>query len=106
MVTLDRLCEAVREGRELRLSMRRDPPGASRTGEPHIVYESSAGNILLHVYQTAGYSSSGGLPSWRPLSVAEILTAEPTGRKFAVRWQEGYNPANRRFYQRIICAVE
>lgn len=106
MVTLDRLCEAVRERRELRVSMRRDPPGASRTGEPHILYESSAGNMLLHLYQTAGYSSSGGLPSWRPLRVGEILTAEATGRQFAVRWQDGYNPANRRFYRRIICAVE
>ena len=106
MVILDSLCEAVRGCQELRLSMQRDPRGATRTGEPHIVYESSARNVLLHVYQTAGHSSSGGLPAWRPLKVGEIVSAQPTGRKFAVRWQEGYNPANRRFYRRIICAVK
>jgi hypothetical protein len=61
--------------------------------------------VLLHIYQTAGYSSSGGLPAWRQLKVKEILSAEPTRSKFAVRWKEGYNPGNRRFYRQIICAA-
>ena len=45
-----------------------------RTVEPHIIYQASNGKILVDFYQTAGYSSSGNLPSWRRLSVDDITS--------------------------------
>jgi len=106
MVMMDNLSQAVNELQVLQLSMRRDPPGSSRIGEPHVLYRSSRGTVLLHIYQIGGYSSSGKPPAWRQLKVQEILSAQPTGGKFELRWNEGYNPGNRKFYRQIICCAE
>lgn len=103
---MDDLAQAVNERQVLQLAMRRDPPGSHRMGEPHVLYKSSKGTVLLHIYQTAGHSSSGQLPAWRQLNVGEVMSARATGSTFRPRLNEGYNPGNRKFYRQIICAAE
>ena len=106
MAMMDDLAQAVNERQVLQLAMRRDPLGSHRMGEPHVLYRSSKGTLLLHIFQIGGYSSSGKPPAWRQLKVGEILSSHGTGRTFELRWQEGYNPGNRKFYYQIICAAE
>ncbi len=101
----DMLCEAMRERRTVTIRRSKDPPGTTRTGEPYAIYESSAGNILFHLYQTAGYTSSAPPPpKWRPFTLRDIDSVEVHDTRFDV--QADYNPANRKFYPRFICRVE
>ncbi len=77
-----------------------------RIVEPHIVYEASSGNILVDFWQTDGYSSSGNLPSWKRLVIQDIVSIKTLDDHFQIRIKEGYDPSNRKRYQRIICSVE
>ncbi len=87
------------------LTSRKDPGDSTRVVEPHIVYRSSRGSLLVDVYQIGGYSSSGSLPAWRPLSVTDITRVTVRAETFKVRWAEGYNPTNRRRYRVVVCQV-
>jgi len=103
MTVQEDMCAAVARRAVVRITRDKDPPGTSRTGEPHIVYESSAGKVLVDLYQTGGYSSSGQPPGWRPIALAEIRSMVALDDSFEPR--PTYNPHNRSRYRRIICAV-
>lgn len=85
-------------------SLRYDDTGNRRV-EPHIVYESRNGKIMVDVYQTSGYSSTGKLPSWRPLIVDSITSITISSDQFTPRINEGYNPSNAKRYSKVICKV-
>jgi len=76
-----------------------------RIVEPHIVYEAPNGNVLVDFYQTSGYSSSGNLPSWRRLTIDDIVSLQVLSSQFQARSREGYNPLNKQRYFRILCKV-
>jgi len=102
MSILDIICSAIRKRHQL--SVRGKDDLDWRIVEPHIVYEAANGNILLDFYQTGGYSSSGKLPAWRRLLIAEIQQAEIISKQFNIRNAEGYNPTSDR-YVKVICKV-
>ena len=99
------VCQAIQNRNVVVVSSRKDPAGSTRTVEPHIVYRSSAGRLLVDAYQTGGYSSRGGLPAWRPLSVSDISRVESLAETFQARRAEGYNPSNRDRYRLVVCQV-
>lgn len=92
--------QAVRQLRVVVLEY--EEPGATgpRVCHPHIIYESSAGNLNVHVWQVTGASRSRGLPAWRPLTLSKIRRCELTEECFEIA--PGYNPSNRNVYSRII----
>ncbi len=55
--------------------------GYKRIGEPHD-YGIMNGEPTLLLYQTAGYSRSGGLPAWRQLLVTKISAVRQLDRTF------------------------
>ena len=92
------LCDAISERRSLSLSY-----GGNRVVDPHIVYESSAGKILMDAYQTSGYSEGGESIGWKRGEVDQITSVQILDQTFSVR--SDYNPSNRERYVRIICKV-
>ncbi len=103
MTVQEEMCAAVSKRAVVRITRAKDPRGTSRTGEPHIVYESSAGKVLVDLYQTDGYSSSERPPMWRPIALADVRSIVVLDETFKSR--PSYNPRNRSRYRRIICAV-
>jgi len=103
MTVQEDMCAAIARRALVRITRSKDPPGTSRTGEPHIVYESSAGKVLVDLYQTGGYSSSEQAPTWRPIALADVRSVVVLDERFEPR--PTYNPHNRSRYRRIICAV-
>jgi hypothetical protein len=104
MKTIDVLSSAIRDKHICAIQVRGEK--SERIVEPHIVYEASNGNLLLDFWQTDGYSSSGNLPSWKRLIIADIIGVKITGNHFQTRQKEGYNPSNKKRYSRTICCVE
>lgn len=100
---IDELCRAIRNKHVVVLRYKNDR--GDRIVEPYIVYEARNGNILVDVYQTSGYSSTGKLPAWRPLIVDDIVALDIMPDHFEIRTSEGYNPLNTKRYYRIICKV-
>jgi hypothetical protein len=103
MTVQEDMCAAIARRAVVRITRAKDPPGTSRIGEPHIVYESSAGNVLVDLYQTGGYSSSEQPLMWRPIALADVRSVVVLDDRFEPR--PTYNPRNRSRYRRIICAV-
>lgn len=63
------ICEAIDDRRVIELRYRN---GGWRTLEPRLLGETRRGNLLLHGWQTAGDSESGGLPGFRSFSLGLI----------------------------------
>ena len=103
MTLQEDMCAAVARRAVVRITRDKDPPGTSRTGEPHIVYESSAGKVLVDLYQTGGYSSSEQAPTWRPIALVDVRSVVVLDERFEPR--STYNSHSRSRYRRIICAV-
>lgn len=99
--TTDELCSAILEKRVVALRGKDDR--GDRIVEPHVVYEAPNGNVLIDFYQTAGYSSTGSLPSWRRLKIGDIVSLQTLSERFEIRVSEGYNPLNRKRYFRTVC---
>lgn len=101
MTTTDVIKQAIAERRTVQLEYPKHGAIGLRTCDPHILFESSTGKIQVDCWQAAGPSSSGGpLPDWRPFTVAEITRCSLTDARFEIA--DGYNPANRDRYVRII----
>jgi len=93
------LCEAISQRRSVSLWY----GGGSRLVDPHIVYESSTGKILVDAYQTSGYSESDESVEWKRFEVDQISSLQLLDRTFSVRTD--YIPSNRKRYVRIICKI-
>ena len=68
--------------------------------EPHILYESSTGNILLDAYQKSGYSKSNEQIMWKSFNVEKIQNVKLTENTFTLR--SDYNPNNQERYVEVI----
>jgi hypothetical protein len=70
MSVRERLTEAVRGRRVVRF--RYAGAAGRRTCHPHVLFEDSAGHLLLDAVQTAGPSESGASTSWRTFDLAYV----------------------------------
>jgi hypothetical protein len=91
--------ELARAIRERRLITVRDGQGRERTLQPHLIYRSQSGEVLLEAYQTGGYSSTGHLPAWRHLKAAAVAEFTVLEARFQV--QPTFNPESPLFYEVI-----
>ncbi len=99
MATVEELCEAMENRRELAVSTQ----AGERIVHPHAVYRSTKGNILLECWQVSGASTSGEVPGWKRLPIDQITSSRPTGGTLRVAL--GYNPTST--YQRteVFCRL-
>lgn len=79
------LCAAIGARRVVRVRREADPEGAVRVGEPHLVFRSRAGNELVALFQTGGYSRSGTVPEWRNIDLDDIVAVALTSELFEQR---------------------
>lgn len=94
--------QAAKNGRLVELV---DESGRARIVEPYMVYESTTGERLFHVYQLGGFSRSHvDVPAgWRNPKASSFVAARELFASFKPR--KTYNPANLRFFPNVIYAV-
>jgi hypothetical protein len=74
-VTIEAIVQAaILERRVLSFTYEGDGLPA-RTGHPHALFLSTAGETLVDVFQVAGFTSTGTLPCWRSFNVEKIISA-------------------------------
>lgn len=93
------ICEAINNKRIIEFYY----DGGTRVVEPYCYGVSTKGNKVLRGYQIDGYSSSGGIPSWRLFKEDSMGGILITKKEFiAVRPE--YNPNDKAMIQ-IFCNI-
>lgn len=90
-------------GKALSLVWLTEPSGRYRIVEPYLVYRSTTGKRLLHLYQIGGYSSGGVLRGWKNPEVSSFDSAQIVDQRFVPR--EEYNPFNEEIFPEVVFAV-
>lgn len=93
----------IAAGKARRLVWLTEPSGRYRIVEPYMVFRSSTGKRLFHLFQVGGYSSGGILRGWKNPEVAVFDSAEMLEESWTPR--PDYNPFNREMFPEVIFAV-
>lgn len=80
-----------------------EPSGRYRIVEPYMVFCSSTGKRLFHLYQVGGYSAGGVLRGWKNVEVHVFSEARRVEQRFMARPE--YNPFNEEIFPRVVFAV-
>lgn len=80
-----------------------EPSGRYRIVEPYMVFCSTTGKRLLHLYQIGGYSAGGALRGWKNPEVSSFDSAQIVDQRFTPR--EDYNPFNEEMFPEVVFAV-
>ena len=80
-----------------------EPSGRYRIVEPYMVYRSSTGKRLFHLYQVGGYSAGGMLRGWKNPEISAYDSAQVVDQRFTPR--EDYNPFNESIFPEVVFAV-
>lgn len=91
---------AARAGRLLWLT---EPSGRYRVVEPYMVFVSSTGKRLFHLYQVGGYSAGAVLRGWKNPEVGVFASAQLLEQAFTPR--ADYNPFNAEMFPTVVFAV-
>jgi len=95
-----RFIEAAQRRRLLWLT---EPSGRYRIVEPYMLFRSSTGRRLFHLYQVGGYSAGSILRGWKNPESAAFNGAEVLDETWWPR--EEYNPFNREIFPEVFYAV-
>jgi hypothetical protein len=90
-------------GKAMSLVWLTEESGRYRIVEPYMVFCSSTGKRLLHLYQIGGYSAGGMLRGWKNPEVTAFETAQIVDQRFTPR--EEYNPFNEEMFPAVVFAV-
>ena len=93
----DRRCVAIRyhDQRQVRVI------------EPHAIYMSDRGDLLLDAYQTRGHSSSGRPPPfWRPFRLKKITAVSVLKEAFRPRVSEGFSSERLKYKKGLVAVVQ
>ena len=90
-------------GKALSLVWLTEPSGRYRIVEPYMLFYSSTGKRLFHLYQIGGYSAGGLLRGWKNPEVGSFDSAQVIDQRFVAR--EEYNPFNEEMFPEVIFAV-
>src|SRR2546428_7641726 len=71
-----------------------------RKVEPHVLYGSTEGQLVLSAYQITGYSAHGQPIGWKMFAVKRLTRVRVIDETFRPR--DEYNPGH---YTRIVAAV-
>src|SRR6266566_4307295 len=78
-----------------------------RVVEPHAIYSSERGELMVDAYQTRGYSSSGRPPPfWRPFRLKKIAAVSVLKETFAPRVNEGFSPERLKYKSGLVAIVQ
>ena len=80
-----------------------EPSGRYRIVEPYMVFCSTTGKRLLHLFQVGGYSAGGILRGWKNPEVGAFGGAQLLEQRFLPR--ADYNPFNEEMFPRVLFAV-
>lgn len=94
-----RICNAIKARAVLTLWY----DGGMRTVEPHCHGFSTAGNEVVRVFQSGGFSNSGAPTAWKLLDVGKIRNLQQTTATFPNN-RPGYN-ANDSAMRSVHCHV-
>lgn len=75
--------------------------GINRTVEPYLIYESKAGDEILHSWQVSGDYDRTPPPDWCNLRMDEITAATVLAEHYAQPHPE-YNPNSTRFHRVLV----
>ncbi len=93
----------VAAGRARRLLWLTEPSGRYRIAQPYMVYRSSTGKRLFHLFQVGGYSAGGILRGWKNPEVEVFDSAQILDETWTPR--DDYNPFNLEMFPEVIFAV-
>lgn len=93
----------IAAGKSLSLVWLTEPSGRYRIVEPYMVFVSTKGKRLFHLYQIGGYSSGGVLRGWKNPEIAHFASAEVLDQRFAPR--ADYNPFNEEMFPDVVFAA-
>jgi len=75
--------------------------------EPHVIYTSSTGEIVVECYQTKGYTESGNPPPlWTRFRISSIQSAYLLNSTFEVRLAAGFNPERQDYKRGLITMIK
>jgi hypothetical protein len=80
-----------------------EPSGRYRVVEPYMVFYSTTGKRLLHLFQVGGYSAGGILRGWKNPEVSAFDGARILEQRFLPRTD--YNPFNEEIFPRVVFAA-
>ena len=93
----------IAAARTQRLVWLTEPSGRYRIVEPYMVYRSSTGKRLFHLYQIGGYSAGGILRGWKNPESNAYDSAQVVDQRFTPR--EDYNPFNEGIFPEVVFAI-
>ena len=93
----------IAAGRSLCMVCLTEPTGRYRVAEPYMIFRSSTGKRLFHVFQVGGYSASGLVRGWKNAEVPAFEEAELVSERFTPR--ADYNPSNREMFPQVIWSL-
>jgi hypothetical protein len=93
----------IAAGKSLSLVWLTEPSGRYRIVEPYMVFVSTTGKRLFHLYQIGGYSSGGVLRGWKNPEVSLFESAQVVDQRFTPR--EAYNPFNEEMFPDVVFAA-
>jgi hypothetical protein len=93
----------IEAARGRRLVWLTEAVGRYRIVEPYMVFRSSTGKRLFHMYQVGGYSAGGVLRGWKNPEVDVFDGAQLLDERFTPR--DDYNPFNEEMFPEVVHAV-
>jgi len=93
----------IAAGKSLSLVWLTEPSGRFRIVEPYMVFVSTKGKRLFHLFQIGGYSSGGVLRGWKNPEVSLFESAQVVDQRFTPR--EAYNPFNEEMFPDVVFAA-
>lgn len=93
----------IQAGRAGKLVWLTEPNGRYRVVEPYMVFRSSTGKRLFHMYQVGGFSAGGILREWKNPETEVFDTAQVVEQRFAPR--ADYNPFNEAMFPEVVWAL-
>ena len=94
----DVICQAIRERRLLSVQYK----GRERIVEPYLLFESKAGDLVLHGWQVDGAWENTPPPDWSNLKLADVSSVRSLDRTYA-HPRPDYDPSSPRFHRVICC---
>lgn len=75
--------------------------------EPHVIYTTHTGEIVVECFQTRGFTESGNPPPlWTKFRLASIRSAYLLNDTFEVRLADGFNPEKIDYKRGLLTMVE
>ena len=80
---------------------------AIRVIEPHVIYTTGSGEIVIECFQTRGFTESGNPPPlWTKFRIASIRSAYLLNDIFEVRLADGFDPEKMQYRHGLLSMVK